>query len=664
MPASSPDELRLIRRIEVDPGDIDARKRLARLRYGRGDVVAAVQELLNCARLHLHLNHNREALRAAREALAYDRTNTDTLLVLAQIHARMPELDESERAALPAEPNVVELGPKQEVLDVDVVAEEPDDITVETDVLADVLEEYLPEPEVLPPRIPTPVRAESGARTALEDLRKPTPGASPPAGSPPRPSPAPTREGGRRLTTLDDLRRRSLPQSMGVPTPPPAPRSPRKHAETPALPPEAQGAAPPPAPTEAFSPVEPLATPDPSASGEARPKRIWKTPSLPPKKRRGRTDTVEVGPLGGVGGPAQRLDDASATDMGRPVVGRLTVPSPTSGVAAIDDVEPLPEPPLLAPEDAQLAIDSSAPKSPREHPVDVTLSRKVLGPADQFLTPEQLPELPFLRMVGHIGSRRFFDNLELVEYVDGHPVFRDAQPIDRLVVVYEGRLRAAADGQTPTVFQAGALVADLEFFARTDAGLPVRADGNVKLLELPRARAEALVRNDAGLHDAFEEHLRNRLIDDLLRRSPLFASLAPEQRHDVAARFFPLVVQPGEVVLKRGDISRRLFAVLTGALVVDSRGAERSFGRMPLESGDFFGFVSTILGRAVQVAVLATQPSTLLVLPEQEVYRLIASNKGIARAARREAVERGDVPISVHRVGGVGGLEVRRPPYE
>lgn len=535
-------------RIEADPGNIDARRELARRRYRAGDRAGAVAETLNVGRILMHEHRYADAMQLCREALAVLPENTEARVLLAQLHARMPELQTGPRVAVPtgAHETVIELGPERRVDP----ARRNETVTGR------------PRSADSGPVPSERLELSSGSLIAISDDS----GASAPIE---RATPGPSRE----QQTSGDF---EVVEEHILPPPPPAP-----------------------------------------------PRRA-----------------------------------TSRSEQPTPVVAPLAITDEESVVLAPDLAAAAP--PAT---DTSLADHRRSALNPfLDDPDTVESGRRSLGPAEVHLSVEDLPACPFVAGLSAPARHRLLEHLEFVAYTDGEPIVHAERPLDRLVLLYDGV--AAVDTATGgDRFAVGQWIGAFDALASVAPTATAVAEGPTRTLELRRERFATLARNDQELGNAFNGLLRETVVRQLLSRAPLFQSLTREQRDGLASEFFALDVEPGEVVLKQGGINRRLFVLLDGQLAIDSRGAERPFGRMALEPGDFFGFVSTVLGRAVQVAVEATEPSRLLVLSEQEVYRLVAANKGIARAARREAVERGDAPISVHRVAGLGGFVVRRPSY-
>lgn len=282
--------------------------------------------------------------------------------------------------------------------------------------------------------------------------------------------------------------------------------------------------------------------------------------------------------------------------------------------------------------------------------------RVVIGDAPDSVGLHLVEGNDFLARLNADFRARVFARMEHVEYRSGATIFPAGTPPERLVIPLSGRV---AVGESAMVVSPERLLCGLEFLSASDLQSEVTTLDPVQTIELSSAALAELRATGSAVNDGLSAMLRAHLIRALLAECPLFESLGDAQRADLAGRFFALSVASGETVIEAGDVGRRLMLVQTGALVVDGRRAGE-MGRVQLQPGHFFGFVDTLLGRPAATKVVASAPSTLLVLSEPEVARLIAAHPAVVDRARAMRAERGAAPISVQMVGAERGVRAPR----
>ena len=677
---------KLQRRIREEPDDVEARKTLALLFVEAGDLARAATELMSISRVHISRGEGLDARNACRQALKFDPANLELRLLLAQIHARFPA--SRDRAAAPIVEAIAEAdldGPVieltatprlEEVVDapsgeLPVVQVAPPTTTeeVELDALiderlatkegrlvADAASRVEDETADMKPlgdlvEVPTSARyrdevtaptgaapelpdADSGnARTVIPHMGERAPhttiGAAA-VGADRAESDPSWSSATKRVTRPRDLS--PIPTSKKRVFTPKRPRSkpPAESEPTSSL--QSRGSKPLPDPFESVLGVQ-------AASQESLPIAAGRVPTPA-------AGTADLSMMG-LGGDDETPAPIVVLDSGDY---RRIDPTPAGGVD-------------LSPRSPSSGFSARVSATERFGP-GAGEGRTVIGPAAAHFKVSDIPPNPLTDRLPKAARSELFHNMLYVEYDDQAAVVESGRPIDSLLLVQHGVVRVVngpllGDATDLARMSDGNLIGPFEFLSRAPSRGSMQAEGKLGMLELTREATDDLRKNDAQIGDALRSVLRETLLADLMDRAPIFTSLTQDQRRDLAGRFFTVEVEPGEPILQEGEINRRLFVLQSGELVVDGRGAKGS--RMGLGPGDFFGFVSTLLGRPVQVAVVARTASALLVLPEQEVYRLVAGNKGVARSARREAVERGDQPISVHGIGGIGGIVVRRP---
>jgi monovalent cation:H+ antiporter, CPA1 family len=92
---------------------------------------------------------------------------------------------------------------------------------------------------------------------------------------------------------------------------------------------------------------------------------------------------------------------------------------------------------------------------------------------------------------------------------------------------------------------------------------------------------------------------------ELVRQFPLFADMDDESRASLARALRARYVQPGEVLMRRGDIPREVCFIASGAVEVETAGQKHKLGR-----GEMFGQLALLSRqtRRTQVTASATRP--------------------------------------------------------
>jgi CRP-like cAMP-binding protein len=123
-------------------------------------------------------------------------------------------------------------------------------------------------------------------------------------------------------------------------------------------------------------------------------------------------------------------------------------------------------------------------------------------------------------------------------------------------------------------------------------------------------------------------------IAERLSQLALFADLTPMQVEAIAHSFEEAVFQPDERVLRRGLSGGNFYVILEGeARVVVGEQVLRTPGR-----GDFFGEIAALTGDKPSADVIAETMLRCLVIPPQELERLLLERpQMMLRLLRMEA---------------------------
>lgn len=170
-----------------------------------------------------------------------------------------------------------------------------------------------------------------------------------------------------------------------------------------------------------------------------------------------------------------------------------------------------------------------------------------------------------------------------------------------------------------------------------------------KLHALAETRATPRLREVQAELEAAREAMRKRAAtnktftpEELATRFPLFASLTPEQREVLVLHFHPWTAQPGDRIIKAGDVADALYLISKGEVEITVDG-QRLNTRGP---GEFFGEMALLSGERRSADVTALDYSQFAKLSGRDFRRFLKRYPEIrdrvaalAKERAREAAE-------------------------
>lgn len=123
---------------------------------------------------------------------------------------------------------------------------------------------------------------------------------------------------------------------------------------------------------------------------------------------------------------------------------------------------------------------------------------------------------------------------------------------------------------------------------------------------------------------------------ELVRQFALFAEMNEDSRKQLAKALRTRYVQPGEVLMRKGDTPREVCFIASGAVEFETAGQKFRLGR-----GEMFGQLSLLSRETRRPQATAISHSTLLVLDEARFRRLLKRNERVRSAVYRSAEKRG-----------------------
>ena len=122
------------------------------------------------------------------------------------------------------------------------------------------------------------------------------------------------------------------------------------------------------------------------------------------------------------------------------------------------------------------------------------------------------------------------------------------------------------------------------------------------------------------------------MLDDILRRTPIFRRLSADDRQRVAAVASTREFDKGEVLFSEGDASDYLYTIVAGRVKVFKSTARGTDVILELFGpGDPVGAVAAYEGRAYPASAMALEPTTCVPIPRQAFFGLLEAYPSLVR---------------------------------
>jgi CRP/FNR family transcriptional regulator, cyclic AMP receptor protein len=123
---------------------------------------------------------------------------------------------------------------------------------------------------------------------------------------------------------------------------------------------------------------------------------------------------------------------------------------------------------------------------------------------------------------------------------------------------------------------------------------------------------------------------------DLFASVPLFRGLGAEELTAISKLCKPMEFKEGDVMVKEGDAGLGFYLIVKGAAKVRHRGKVVA----QLKRGSFFGEMSLLDSGPRSADVIASEPTSCLVLLRWNFWSLVSKNSKIAKGLLEEMARR------------------------
>ena len=130
------------------------------------------------------------------------------------------------------------------------------------------------------------------------------------------------------------------------------------------------------------------------------------------------------------------------------------------------------------------------------------------------------------------------------------------------------------------------------------------------------------------------------LASNILKTVPLFKNCSPILRDELLISLESRTFTPGSNIASEGEVGRSVYFIVEGSVEIISTKTQKSWGA--LGEGDYFGFLSMVLGERRTATIKATGFCDLLILDRDNFNRIKAEFPEFNDVLKRASAERTD----------------------
>lgn len=309
------------------------------------------------------------------------------------------------------------------------------------------------------------------------------------------------------------------------------------------------------------------------------------------------------------------------------------------------------ETPITEEAPSEVAPSPSSPTPPTEeaHPAGTEQEPIPLEEAvEETSTQPVFPETPLFSDLGVEEFKRIVSKFQIGTLPKGITVIKEGTMGDSFFVIASGKVRVYKWSpnhkrkMTLAVLEEGSFFGEFAFLTKSVRSASVETIEECVLLRINRKDLEEIIAEFPNVREVMNEFYKKRVLDTLLKVSPLFQTLSDQDRMEVINKFENVELDTGDVIIREGEEGKALYVIKHGAIDVVKIHPETKEKLLlaTLREGDFFGEISLLQNQPTTATCIAKVPTSLLRLPKPAFNELIMTHPQVLETVALTVDER------------------------
>jgi CRP-like cAMP-binding protein len=266
--------------------------------------------------------------------------------------------------------------------------------------------------------------------------------------------------------------------------------------------------------------------------------------------------------------------------------------------------------------------------------------------------PPAIAPQPLFSSIAREGLRAMIEVFEVSTVPQGTVVIEEGTGGAEAYIVARGELEVKRNMENGTSLllarlTGGALFGEMALLSRAPRAASVVACRPSILLLGRKDALDAVAEREPEVAIELASHCRRRMVQNLVRTSPILSAVRAEERPALVERFETRVYEKGEKLISEGSNATGLHLIASGEVAVIRDESNEPFVLATLGPGDIVGEVALVLRRPSSADVVAVHPTVTLHLATEKFMSLIREHPTILAELYDLAVKRDDETRSI-----------------
>jgi cAMP-dependent protein kinase regulator len=288
------------------------------------------------------------------------------------------------------------------------------------------------------------------------------------------------------------------------------------------------------------------------------------------------------------------------------------------------------------------------PGEPEEKRINQAKEVASMAWGEALTAEEKQHDLPFIPILSALSQNDFVllaKALERIEFKEEETVIQQGEIDNGLYLIAEGSvaiIRQLERGEKKELARlgSGTFFGEMSLVTSAPRAAEVRTRERTVLLKAGKEEIENLVERAPRIADVLVAFCHARMLENLMRISPVLTPVPATKRPDVIAMFNTDYYGSGEVVIREGAPGKGLYLIVSGEAHVQKKEGLEKVLLSRLGPGDVFGEISLLMQRRSTATVTATEDLALLFLASNDFMEVTKEFPELLKGAFDIALER------------------------